>query len=275
MLLPIVLPCGHSFCHGCMEKLANGPANNRKCAICRSALPQERTVNRELISIASKLLARCMLCPWQGTVGGIQHHKGACQWKTIECPFVGCIVKTKRRDMPDHKRACLFRLEDCIQCKLSVPIQQRSKHDRLECTNRDVLCPYFSDSTDAHTCKKKDFLVHIRTCRQRVGPCSIPGCHFYGPWNELEQYKASHEGSHPLQRRTWYFKGKGGRRVLLHLELFRLQEGTRYVNNKQSPFNQWGVLLDHEQHPKVDMEACPISLEKQHGCAASFLPSSN
>jgi hypothetical protein len=113
------LPCGHTFCGGCLTAAL---ATRRSCPSCRApvaaiAVPAPNWPVRELVS---QLRVHCCGgialhdgvwaaadggCPDIVTAGSKAAHEAACPFAFVLCPFAGCGQALRRRDVDAHEAA--------------------------------------------------------------------------------------------------------------------------------------------------------------------------
>ena len=151
MLQPVVVKCGHTFCHTCMKRLIEADSTHVKCPICRAELdPGSLPPNVELMAIMCSLPATCKLCSWSGRVDQVVAHIETCAMKEMTCVFQGCSFRCLRKDINAHKRECPFRTVTCNECFDIVASRDLDRHTLQTCSHRQVSCPFYRDGQDSH-----------------------------------------------------------------------------------------------------------------------------
>ena len=116
----------HLFCAACLDASVarTGPA----CPVCRDPVVVDARGRTGLPSaLADGVVAAWRVaCPNQGcdevcALAGLAEHRQACPHEVVRCPYKGCRVEAKRRDMPTHMRADL------------------EEHLQMEATRRDAF----------------------------------------------------------------------------------------------------------------------------------------
>ncbi|KAK3743611.1 hypothetical protein QZH41_002975 [Actinostola sp. cb2023] len=100
----------------------------------------------------------------------------------------GCKVNCRRKDFEGHKNECNFRPQECGQCWKLVPLLKLPIHQKEECIKRQVVCPYYQATSDTHSIKMCDALMHFSECKERVTQCDIIGCEFFGTKQDLKMH---------------------------------------------------------------------------------------
>ena len=159
MMKPIVIPCGHSFCNTCMERIVEGPLAHRKCPKCRRLVESHESlaVNQALKDLLGSLDAKCKLegCSWRGkTEDFLSVHYPECRFVREPCPFQNCVATVARTNMASHKDVCLRRPVSCTSCEEVVPFQELGTHGQTKCEGREVQCPFYEKKEEMHFVRK-------------------------------------------------------------------------------------------------------------------------
>ncbi|CAM9182719.1 unnamed protein product [Ascophyllum nodosum] len=125
--MPVVTPCGHSFCGGCIQSVVRaahrqhhartqgrrGEPVRPLCPICREVFaPGSLAPNAKLFEemISAKVVCRNEDCAVQLCPLRWKSHQSKCPAEAVDCTYggVGCDWKGPRRDLPDHLETCAY-----------------------------------------------------------------------------------------------------------------------------------------------------------------------
>jgi hypothetical protein len=130
-----------------------------------------------------------------------KHEAGECPKRLVPCPYAPCGAEDLWvEEIPGHKLVCANRPVVCTMCSLDINLLSFSHHEKEECTDRYVVCPYRCGKPDLKArlvdqhcnlwCKRRpidctnqcgetipmcDVLTHKRECLRRPVRCLL-GC---------------------------------------------------------------------------------------------------
>ena len=143
MLKPMMLRCGHSGCHICVEELLESSPLH-KCPVCRYVFSHSDVrPNVALAQVASELRVHCLGsgCGWTGKYGNAASHYQSCPKLPIQCPNDGCLFKSLREAMAIHTASCPRRTIRCPNCLTEVKVESMGEHQMKWCEHAVTECP--------------------------------------------------------------------------------------------------------------------------------------
>lgn len=182
--IPITLPCGHSFCRGCVSQCV-------LCPLCKKMFG--RYLPEKNIALSSLIDSQEVYCPSHFdtetkpcntanlTVETIESHVQKCGNITLEC-FCGkmiprkfyledkfecycelvtcefCSTKQNRRLLDLHTKVCAETVTDCDNCGKRLARKYKAAHDNKECV---VSCPFSDIGCSKKRFRMKDYQKHL------------------------------------------------------------------------------------------------------------------
>jgi len=142
---PLQTPCGHIFCHGCVNSLA-------VCPTCRD--PLENSPGVKKLAECNKPMSRLML--------GIKVH---CPYNTLAVPSSTEEPLAKRQKYEDGSAV------DAAICDWAGSLGDLLGKHLAECRCHRMPCPH----SCGDTIRRGDLVEHELTCQKKFEHCSICG----------------------------------------------------------------------------------------------------
>lgn len=178
---PITDYCGHAFCAKCFEIYTSDvqecPLSKKPLIVCQPIRVGVIAdfLDKQIIVCKNKVHG----CNWEGRVDEyLKHLLNECQTELINCNNQGCTLKIFRRDLPNHSKECLYRIESCPFCHSTMPFNVLESHE-INCLKRPQKCPQGCGETiikqniEEHILKLCDF-ARINCPFHTVGCKTMP-----------------------------------------------------------------------------------------------------
>ena len=130
----IGIPCGHSFCGFCVERMRES-ARASSCQLCRQPV-DEFYPNRKANSMLSVMEGSCRWCNETFPLDTSIQHVRECHSLEIFCN--SCKERIKRNDI-HHNQVCPNQETQC-DCGQMVFRGKLEEHKRNECPFKEVPC---------------------------------------------------------------------------------------------------------------------------------------
>ena len=134
--------CEQIYCKKCLDFYYE--TFHHMCPKCQKEtnelIPSE-SVNESILKLNMKCCNYVDGCKWVGQLKDYNEHiTKNCPKEIINCPNKGCIIKTKREEMPKHLPKCEYREIICDKCKIKMPVKDKNLHKKF-CTKEKIQCP--------------------------------------------------------------------------------------------------------------------------------------
>eukprot|EP01063_Lacrimia_lanifica_P036807 TRINITY_DN7394_c0_g1_i1.p1 TRINITY_DN7394_c0_g1~~TRINITY_DN7394_c0_g1_i1.p1 ORF type:complete len:554 (+),score=170.15 TRINITY_DN7394_c0_g1_i1:105-1766(+) len=179
MVSPVVTPCGHEFCQGCLNKAL---MRKEECPMCRrgvllTAVPTLK-VPQKTARCTKALDVYCdnkpTGCEWTGRWGDLADHLKTCPYEVVKCRNMGCKTWFQRQHTDKHIKDCPHRPVVCEYCKKTVSFATYEAHAE-SCEERPVACPTGCNTPGL---TKGALPGHLDKCDLAMVPCpyAVHGC---------------------------------------------------------------------------------------------------
>ena len=180
----MALNCGHSFCKTCIFSSDSNFKN--QCPTCNKCMTQtvpDFSTRMKINGLMITCRYRSLECDHVDAVSRIEAHEVFCTFKPIQCLLCqDFICKNKMTHHVNHD--CLYRMQMCNLCDLSIPFCDMENHTRLTCTTLKKTCMYcdWIGTIGTHP-------VHDTECEHKPVPCTYMS---YGCMDYIPRYKLAH-----------------------------------------------------------------------------------
>ena len=160
--------CEQVYCKKCLDLYYE--TFHHRCPKCqketKELLPKE-SFNESILKLNMRCYNYNLNCKWEGQLKDYKEHINKnCPKEIINCPNKGCIIKTKREEMPNHLPKCDYREWICNKCYSKMPMIKKSLHknfckkEKIECIRK---CGAFIE--------RENIAHHFKEC-----PCTYIDC---------------------------------------------------------------------------------------------------
>eukprot|EP01064_Diplonema_japonicum_P025649 TRINITY_DN37062_c0_g1_i1.p1 TRINITY_DN37062_c0_g1~~TRINITY_DN37062_c0_g1_i1.p1 ORF type:complete len:424 (+),score=61.42 TRINITY_DN37062_c0_g1_i1:37-1308(+) len=170
---PHCMPCGHTFCMRCLERVKSG--EEISCPVCKDKHKwcDVRKSDRALYGLLDNLVVRCpnaeygcTLCVPRGEVA--THVQKYCEMAIIDCPIKGCLHQCCRQDLNTHMASCPFRVKTCEACGKQMPYLHLQTHIP-SCGGKELrACPHCDGTEFGAGVSVRD---HLSKCEEQLASC--------------------------------------------------------------------------------------------------------
>ena len=169
--------CGHLFCSRCFADAPSG----RSCPACDKVMTSSSVVpDSNSARMIAKLKVRCpqavkgMPCTWTGEFGvegkNLAAHATSCPFEMGTCPHSGCDKQMLNNQISDHRKECIYRPFQCVDCGELTTFKRRFRHHD-ECPKAHVPCP---EHCGVEPMPRDELKAHLAdVCQNHALPCTF------------------------------------------------------------------------------------------------------
>jgi len=197
-------------------------------------------------------------CRWVGTVSQLKSHLGVCPYETVTCSSPGCNVRSLRKIVQMHEKACPFRKIPCPNCAERVAVGQMSVHIADSCPESLVECKGCGLEV-----KRKDLARHeLDSCPETTMFCVHyrHGC--------KTAFKRKNENAHYVREAVNHSKIISTKLDELERQIFELQRTNRELKSNLKVVWQGGFAfaegteIDCRDHVGMWLKAEVVKTER-------------
>jgi hypothetical protein len=174
---PVRGVCSHEYCRRCansaLQDNSGFPVDCPEKSGCRGTLSKATLGEApKTVRLMQKLKVYCVHeargCPWIGAWSDLlKHVENHCALECVKCPFPGCGKGFERAAIPDHKKQCKYRSDQCRFCLRTVKWCDLALHE-TKCDLAPTECPQLCGETVQQQCLES----HIeKECPNTVISC--------------------------------------------------------------------------------------------------------
>jgi len=180
---PMLDPCGHTYCQGCVLSLAKD--DQITCPCSRSVFKAEQLrANTCVERIIGGFELRCIHfeagCEWRGYYKNFEKHLfGDCVNKLFNCPNVGCLAQNfDKVEYQEHSLKCEYFTFACEHCHVFLTRKELKKHTSVDCQEIKVSCKFCKTQM-----ARKMIKAHEKVCNDALFACPF---YEHGCWTEAK-----------------------------------------------------------------------------------------
>lgn len=129
---PVMCPCHHVFCKGCIEQWLAGHDNCPQCRQRTSATSLVKapdSIMKGILNLKVKCSNGPHGCKEAGKLKKFKAHMDVCPCRMVRCGNGPCVEQILFKDKAKHDTICKYLVVSCADCKVPMIRADLSSHD--------------------------------------------------------------------------------------------------------------------------------------------------